>query len=417
MRTTLNDATRTWRKLLLAGLLLAGTTGCDSLLEVELPGKVAAEKLDDPGLAGTLVASVIGDFECAYNNYTFGTAVHSDEMWHSSGNLVMRSWGQRRVTADFPNYVTGSCGGWGYGLWMPLHIARVQAETAFERISGFDETEVEDRALKLATVALYGGYTYTLFGEGFCRVTLDGGPPIDPEDVLRIADERFTTAIELAQQADDQEVLNAAYLGRARTRLDRGQWAQAMADARQVTEGFELLASRSSASSRLLNKGHNNFNIGGHSTVAPAFRNLEWKGVPDPRVEVVNTGRQGFDNITDLWISTKWPELGTSIEIATWEEAQLIIAEAAVRTGDPDTAVDIINDLHTRAGLPAFDPGTDGDVLDHVIQERSRELFQEGGHRLNDMLRLDLPFFSGTDHVGQQYGETTCFPVPLVELG
>lgn len=417
MRTTLNDATRTWRRLLLAGLLLAATAGCDSLLEVELPGKVAAEALDDPGLAGTLVSSVIGDFECAYNNYTFGATVHSDEMWHSSGNNTMRRWGQRRITPEFSNYVSGSCGGFGYGMWVPLHIARVQAEEVFERISGFDEADVEDKTGKLATVALYGGFTYTLLGEGFCQMTLDGGPPMEPEAILAIAEERFTTAIELAGQAGNTEVLNAAYLGRARVRLDLGQWEQAAADAAEVDEGFELLATRSNASTRQFNKGHDNFNVGGHSTVAPDYRDLEWKGVADPRVEVVFTGRQGFDNVTDLWISTKWPDLGTPIEIATWEEAQLIIAEAAARTGDPETAEGIINELHARAGLPSYDAATDGDVLDHVIQERSRELFQEGGHRLNDMLRLDLPFFSGTDHVGQQYGAATCFPVPLVELG
>ena len=150
--------------------------------------------------------------------------------------------------------------------------------------------------------------------------------------------------------------------------------------------------------------------------MAPEFRGLTWKGVPDPRVNVTNAGRKGFDAVTDLWLSDKWPELGTAIPIATWEEAQLIRAEAAARTGDTQTAVDIINTLHANAGLPGFDPATDGNVLEHVYQERDRELFQVGGHRLNDMLRLGVPFPSGVDHVGQLYGNTTCFPVPIIEL-
>ena len=336
-------------------------------------------------------------------------------MWHSSGNLIMRSWGQRRITADFPNYVTGTCAGWAYGLWVPLHTARVQAESAFDRIESFPDEAVPDKPEKLATIALYAGYTYTVLGEGFCQMTLDGGEPIQPGAVLAIAEEWFTTTITLAQQAGDQEVLNAAYVGRARVNLDLEQWEAAAADAREVPEGFELFATRSAEVERRWNKGHNFFNIGGHATVAPAFRDLEFKGVPDPRVEVIDAGRVGFDAVTPLWLSTKWPSLDTDIPLATWEEAQLILAEAAVRTGDPQTAVDIINTLHARAGLPAFDPATDGAVLDHVIQERSRELFQEGGHRLNDMLRLGLPFFTGTDHVGQQYGSTTCLPLPIVE--
>lgn len=412
-----NQRARTAGGALLAALLLAGTAACDSLLEVELPGKVPADVLNDPSLAPTLVAGVIGDFECAYNNYSFGAATHSDQMWHSSGNQVMRSWGQRRITADMPNYVSGTCEGAGYGMWVPLHTARVQAETVFESLSAFDDEAVAGKTDKLATVAVYAGYTYTILGEGFCQMTLDGGEPVEPETVLRMAEEWFTTAIGLAQQAGNQQMLNAAYVGRARVNLDLEEWSEAAADAGQVTAGFELLASRASGSAREFNKGNNQWNVQGHATVAPAYRGLTWKGVPDPRVTVVNTGRKGFDNVTDLWLSDKWPELGTGIPIATWEEAQLIRAEAAARTGDPQTAVTIINDLHARAGIPGYDPATDGPVLDQVIQERDRELFQVGGHRLNDMLRLGLPFPSGTDHVGQQYGNTTCFPVPLLELG
>jgi hypothetical protein len=134
-------------------------------------------------------------------------------------------------------------------------------------------------------------------------------------------------------------------------------------------------------------------------------------------VNVIDTGGPGFDGVTPLWTSDKWPERSTPVPIASWEEAQLIIAEAAAQTGDAATAVGIINDLHARAGLPPYDPATDGPLMDHIIQERSRELFQEGGHRLHDMLRFDLPFFEGTDHIGGTYGNTTCFPLPLVEGG
>src|SRR5690606_37423848 len=109
----------------------------------------------------------------------------------------------------------------------------------------------------------------------------------------------------------------------------------------------------------------------GHHTIAPGFRNLEWKGVPDPRVEVEFTGEKGFDAVTDLWIATKYTTRDAPIEVATWEEAQLIIAEAAANTGDAATAVSIIDELHMRAGLPGYDPATDGPVMEHIIQERS----------------------------------------------
>jgi hypothetical protein len=266
-------------------------------------------------------------------------------------------------------------------------------------------------------VRTYGGFLYTYFGETFCAVTIDGGAPLQPAAVLAIARERFESAIQLAQSSGNTAMLNAARAGLARVLLDLGDYAGARAAAEQVPAGFVFNATRSDDFNYRRNKGRTEFVENRHHTVAPGFRGLAWKGVPDPRVNVIDTGGTGFDGVTQLWTSNKWPNRSTPVPIASWDEAQLIIAEAAARTSDPGTAVAIINNLHTRAGLPAYDPVTDGPVLDHVIQERSRELFQEGGHRLNDMLRLGLPFFEGTDHIGGTYGSTTCFPLPQVEGG
>ena len=407
-------------KMRLVGLLLAawfvgGLTACENLLEVELPGDVTEEALDDPALADILVNSVIADFECAYNNYNFGASAHSDEMWHSSGNLSHRNWGQRKITSTFGEYVTGSCGGNGFGMWTNLHKARFQSEDVFERITAFEG--IEDRDSKLATVRTYGGFLYTYFGETFCAVTIDGGAPMQPVAVLAIARERFESAIQLAQSAGNTQMLNAARAGLARVLLDLGDYAGARAAAEQVPAGFVFNATRSDDFNYRRNKGRTEFIENRHHTVAPGFRGLEWKGVPDPRVNVIDTGGPGFDGVTQLWTSDKWPDRSTPVPIASWEEAQLIIAEAAAQTSDVATAVLIINDLHDRAGLPPYVPAIDGPVMDHIIQERSRELFQEGGHRLHDMLRFDLPFFEGTDHIGGTYGTTTCFPLPLVEGG
>jgi hypothetical protein len=399
---------------LAVGAMLASTlAACDGLLDVELPGDVTEDALDDPALADILVNGVVADFECAYNNYTFGSAVHGDEMWHSSGNLSNRNWGQRKITPDFGNYVSGTCGGAGFGLWTTLHTARFQAEDVYQRVSDF--AEVEERESKLATVRTYAGFLYTFFGETFCSVTIDGGAPMQPEAVLEIARERFEEAIQLAQAAGNDAMLNAARVGLARTLLDLGDHAGARQAATQVPEGFALLATRSSDFTYRENKGHTNYFEAGHHTIAPDFRNLEWKGVADPRVAVTDQGRFGHNGVTQLWTSDKWTSRDTPIPIATYTEARLIVAEAAANTGDPDTAVQIINELHEAAGLPGYDPDTDGPLMDHIIQERSRELFQVGGHRLNDMLRFGLPFFTGTDHVGGTYGDTTCYPLPLVE--
>lgn len=416
------EIARTWQVLFAAGAI--ALTGCDSLLDVDLPGQVPEEALADPGLANTLVVGVIADFECAYNNYTFGSSAHSDEYLPSSGNFVQRTWSTRLIPAS-DNYVTGTCEGNGFGLWTPIHTARFQAEDVFARLQEFPAGEVEDLDAKLATVSAYAGYAYTLLGEGFCEVVIDAGPIMQPSAVLAIAEERFGRAIQLAQQAGDQDLENMALVGRARVRLDLENFQGAVADAEQVPGGYEKVASRDGPSpslERLWNKGFEDFANIGHHTVNTTFRALVWKGTPDPRVPVEDAGRFGFDGVTPLWFTTKYPERATDIPLATWEEAQLIIAEASARSGDPGRAVQIINDLHARAGIPPYDPAVDqtegptGDeVLNHVLQERSRELFQVGGHRLNDMLRHGIPFLSGLDPTGQPYGETTCYPLPPVE--
>ena len=67
-------------------------------------------------------------------------------------------------------------------------------------------------------------------------------------------------------------------------------------------------------------------------------------------------------------------------------------------------------------------------MIELVLEERRRELFVEGGHRLNDMLRFrgtqyEIPFLGepgsihpdGFDQSGAEYGVTTCFYLPRVE--
>jgi len=88
--------------------------------------------------------------------------------------------------------------------------------------------------------------------------------------------------------------------------------------------------------------------------------------------------------------------------------------------------------MHAEAGIPAYDSGgtdTQEQVIAQVIEERRRELFTEGGHRLNDHLRFrgtawNIPFKgepgsihpNGVDDTGLPYGTTTCFPLPTVEV-
>lgn len=229
---------------------------------------------------------------------------------------------------------------------------------------------------------------------------------------------RFTTAIEAARAAGLDSILNMALVGRARARLNLGDLEGAAADARQVPEGFVKNANYSIASSRSGNHIYRWVNRFSWASVGPAYRDVEFRGVPDPRVVVVNTGETGADAFSIVWEQTKYPTEDTPIPIATWEEAQLIIAEAELAAGNPQAAVDVINTLHERAGLPPFNSSDPEEIMDHLIQERSRELFLEG-HHVYDIIRYDIPLTPppGADYPikGGFYGSTTCLPLPEIE--
>ena len=55
-------------------------------------------------------------------------------------------------------------------------------------------------------------------------------------------------------------------------------------------------------------------------------------------------------------------------------------------------------------------------AVDLIIEERRRELSFEGGHRLNDLLRKNIPWKVGRNpFTNRPYGSTTCWPIPVKE--
>lgn len=415
-------------------LSLPALGACSDLLEVRLPGQVPAEALNDPALTPVLVNSVKADFECAWASYVAGTALVSDQFIQASGNLVQRNWGTRRVDSSDGSYATNGCQT-PYGIYSPLHIARYQADDVFKRISGFPDAQVANKTLSLATVRIYGAWALLALGEGFCEMALDNGPLMSRQDVLTLAEERFTEGLALATQANNADMRNMALAGRARIRLDLGKLTGALADALAVSSGYVKNASRDETSNRRYNQLCANVTcptFGRNASIAPNYRDVRWEGVPDPRVRVITTNRLSADNTTTHWYpATKAAGRGEAQRITSYAEARLMVAEASARLGDLATARTIINQLHTAAGIPGYDPGnnaTQDEVIRQVIEERRRELFLDGGIRFNDHFRFRgtpyaVPYKgeagsihpTGVDHTGVPYGNTMCFALPDVE--
>lgn len=420
------------------GLLLVCTllTGCDldSLLDVKQPGRVPEEALNDPALAITLANGVIADLECAWSAYSAGSALISDQFIQASGNLNQRNWGSRRINADDASYSQTACSG-SYGIYGPLHTARFQAEDVFKRLETFTTAQVPTKVNLQAIAKVYGAYALVPLGEGFCEMAIDAGPLMKPAEVLTLAEQRFTEGLALATQANNADLRNMALVGRARVRLDANNFAGAIADASAVPSGYLKNATRDESDIKRYNSFCANVTcalFGRNATISPSYRNVTWAGVPDPRVNVTTTNGRAADNTTiHYYPADKSTTRAAPMPIASYKEAQLIIAEAQARTGNVAAARTIINTLHTAARIPLYDPNgtaTQDEVIAQVIEERRRELFLEAGHRLNDHLRFrgtkfNQPFKgepgsfhpNGVDHTGLPYGSTTCFPLPTVE--
>jgi hypothetical protein len=405
--------------LSVSSLTLAGAVGaCSNLLDVDFPGRIPVETLDDPSLAATLVNGVVGDLECGYNNYFTGTAVHSDEFESSNSNVPLANWGERGINADEDDYVVGACETSSFGgMHQALHTARYQAEDVFAKLNGWTDAQVPNRSRLMATVRAYGAYAYTFMGETFCAVAFDGGEQSPPTVALQRAEAQFTEAITLAQAAGAASILDLARVGLARVKVDLKKWAEAATVAAQVTAGFEAYADRGTENDRRWNKLFFFATSLGAYVISDEYRVLN-----DPRVLVADANRPAFNPFTRLWITTKYAGLGSPIRLASYREAQLLQAEALAQQGQVALAMAIVNARRGGLGLADLIANTQAEAIAAILSERAKELSFEGGHRLNDLLRYSLPWKGANgstkgfnQHTGRPYGSTTCWPYPTKE--
>jgi hypothetical protein len=408
MSIAINRSAR-WTVAVVAGVCVAGCNP-DKVLDVEFPGQIPTEQINDPALASVLVRSVIGDFECAYSNYMSGSAVHSDEYETSNSNVPLAYWGERTITADENDYAIGTCEG-NFGMNLTLHTARAQAEEVARKLEGWTDQQVPGRASLLAQVKIYGGYAYLLMGEGFCQVAFDGGPTEPPSAALVLAETRFTEGLALAQQANDTAMLNLGRVGMARVKMDLKKWSEAAQFASQVTPGHTRNVGRGIESSRRWNKLWRLAEQQGAYTVATAYRTMN-----DPRVMVVDAGRGAFNSEVRLWVTRKYTSLSSPMRLSSSIEADLIRAEALAQQDQVVAAMAIINARRAALSLAPLVAATQAEAIAHIIDERRKELSFEGGHRLNDLLRYNIAWKVGTNpFTNRAYGTTTCWPHPTRE--
>ena len=424
--TAVNRKAR-WTIWATALAMLVVPTACDTLsdpLSVDPASRIPAGQLESPENALLLSTGAVGDFECAFNSYTAYSGLIGEEFIYAQQTASRTPYDRRNTTPQDADYAVNGC---GTGVYTPLQIARQSNENLLALLNSWTDEQVSagggnpNRTNLIAIAAAYAGYSYVLLGEGFCtmaisRVNLDKtityGGEIQRDSVFRLAIVRFTEAIAAADAANNATIESMAYLGRARAKLNLGDYAGAKADAQQVPSGFVRLVSASDVSGRRQNRiAVENSTLNRSFSVGEPYRSMG-----DARIPVVATTQVSATGIIHHY-QTKYPTTNTPLPLATYEEAQLIIAEADIRANSLPTALPILAASRTRGGQGAFTGTTQAEYLAELIDQRRRELFAES-HHVGDVIRYSIalaPAAGTAYHFGGVYGSQVCLPLPAAE--
>lgn len=402
---------------------------CDTLnnpLEVEPASRIPAAQLEHPENALLLSTGAIGDFECAFKAYITIGGLVGEEFIYAQQTASRTPYDRRNTTKDDSDYATNSCT--GGGVYTPLQTARQSNENVLALLKSWTDAEVSagagapNRTNLMAVAAAYAGYAYVLLGEGFCTMAISSvnidksltyGGEIQRDSVFKLAIARFSEAIDFATAANNTDIRTMAYLGRARARLNIGDYSGARSDASQVPSGYAKLVTSSEASATRINRVFaENSENGTQFSVGEPYRSMT-----DTRVPIVRSTRPPSATGIQHWYQTKYATASAPIPLATYEEARLIIAEADIRANNLASALLILNASRSRGGQAAFAGVTQAEYLAELIDQRRRELFAES-HHLGDVLRYNIALkpAEGTPyHFGGTYSNQICLPLPAAE--
>jgi len=320
-----------------------------------------------------------------------------------------------------------------------LSQARAAAQIASTKYMALDPSD-PDMALAFAL----DGYSTILFGEDYCSgvpfstLTDAGqtvyGQPLTTAQIFQRAVAKFDSA--LAAPKITAKYKNLALVGKARAQLDLGLFADAGATAAQVTSGFVFNIESSITTTNQYN-GLYTFNINTKRlTLADTegTNGLNFLSSNDPRVTWKDTASQAFDKTTNLIVQRKYGKRDSPAVLASYTEAQLIVAESKLANGEynaPGGTLAILDTLRASFGtdslgariLPNLTPATTAAAQqDQLFRERAFWLYLTA-HRLGDLRRLvrqynrtqDKVFPTGDFFKGNPYGTDVNFPVPEVE--
>lgn len=441
------------RLLAVGTLATLGLAGCDtdSLLEVEDPEFATPISLGTPEAIPTLIAGSLGDFQIAYSGaggdaLLTSVAVFTDE-FYSSGTFITRTALDQR---DLLPNASGNTSDVAFQRLQRARRALNVAADAVTRVSSATDA-------RIAPLRALEGYTYVAVGENFCSNApfsdvvngqREEGQALSTVQIFEEAIVRFNAA--LAINAND----NLARVGKGRALLGLGRYQEAAAAVAGVPRGFVHFIEHSANSDRQQNpifslQANGRYSVSNdEGGSGPPFgtptddgEGLSFREESDPRIPFSGP-RNGFDPAIPVFTNLRYPGFDSDVPLATGVEAQLILAEAALKGNQPAEFLRILNSLRSdvrilmnvlfpdavypagfpRTLAPLSDPGDPAGRVDLLFKERAFWLYTTG-HRLGDLRRLirqygrqqQNVFPSGPYFKGGVYGDDVAFPVPFDE--
>ena len=411
---------RVTRGIALAGFA-AASTACD--FKVTNPGPTLDRFLSDSLALKAQVAGIGYTLADGMNYAVLHTAVASRELFPTgqSGQFGIepRNWVGFLVTEE-----QGT-------PWNTTSRSRWLADQAVIRLQTVLGAERFAKHPTAAQGLIWRGFAYRVLGESMCVAIIDKGPSAPARANVVRAESTFTAAITVGTAANTPILVNAAYAGRAQTRILLGNWTGATADAAMVptlfvyqmpyfanVDEFGYNRTMWSSSDQSFYKA---------TSVWGTWYAKYFDATRDPRVKYQKTALTGAGAFPPVgrvpwWPQQKYATRTAGINLATGREMRLIEAEAALRNGDIAAAMAKMDANRVAVAAPVMErPVNLVDAWRLLKRERGIELWLEG-RRLADFRRWKADNTAGAldalESVGPTSfleGQDTCLPVSREE--
>ncbi|MDE2806479.1 MAG: RagB/SusD family nutrient uptake outer membrane protein [Gemmatimonadota bacterium] len=406
----MNRHIKGWRGILGAAAFGVLLSGCD-LFEVVNPGPIIDSALDEEAAGKTVLIGVAADVEVAVDAMAWLGGPASTDLDADATQPWLQDAGEGRLT------VTNA-----ESSWNPMQLARWGAGAGIARLT---ETQSDAATNQWLTAAyMWAGWANRILGDNVCIAVFggedtDGDGNADPGRVeasdmhYTRALERFETARSRAQGGGHDSIAVASTAGMAQANLILGNYSAAASLAAQIPDDFRWVAYRSDNSGREWNSVWQFTHENQKQITVWSMYNDSIGPDTDPRVPWRDMNQTSGGGVKPFYRQLKYTDRADDYPLAKGHEMRLIEAEAMLRMGDRQGAIDKINYVRERVGVPPVMASTDSEAWLVLDRERNFELWLEA-RRLKDNARFAAENLSPWA-VAFMQGRHSCFPPSLAE--